>query len=134
MSNNRASQIQKEYYTSKADLYNRMYVEGDMDSGHQFALNFLSSIIRLNNIKSVLDVGAGTGRGIAFLQEHHPELTVFGAESIDVLREQAYKAGISQDLLVEGDANQLNYSNDEFDLVCEFGVLHHVPKPDLVVK
>jgi len=50
------------------------------------------------------------------------------------LRGQAYKAGISQDILVEGDANQLNYSNDEFDLVCEFGVLHHVPKHDLVVK
>ena len=52
----------------------------------------------------------------------------------NALRGQAYKAGISQDILVKGDANQLNYSNDEFDLVCEFGVLHHVPKHDLVVK
>ena len=33
-------------------------------------------------------------------------------------------------MLVDGDARQLAFADGEFDLVCEFGVLHHIHKPD----
>jgi SAM-dependent methyltransferase len=35
--------------------------------------------------------------------------------------------------LVEGDAAKLPFGIGEFDLVCERAVLHHVPRPELVV-
>jgi len=46
---------------------------------------------------SFLDVGAGTGRGIAFLQSVFPESHVIGVEPVAELRAQAFGKGRSKD-------------------------------------
>jgi ubiquinone/menaquinone biosynthesis C-methylase UbiE len=128
-----AAEIQKAYYKATALEYDVMHLSGHVDVEHQFALHFLSSLISLFEIKSILDVGAGTGRTIEFIQRVHPNVGIVGIEPVRELREQGYKKGISQDALLDGSGLKIDFADKSFDLVCEFGVLHHVPTPKIMV-
>jgi ubiquinone/menaquinone biosynthesis C-methylase UbiE len=128
-----ATILQKQYYERTAAQYDTMHLDENADTEHILALHFLSSMIACFGIKSVLDIGAGTGRTIEFLKYHHPELHVVGIEPVEALRQKGYEKGIPKDVLIDGDGNNLEFNDNAFDLVCEFAVLHHVPKPDLMV-
>jgi SAM-dependent methyltransferase len=56
-----------------------------------------------------------------------------GIEPVEALRKVGHQAGLSPDELKDGDINALAAADGEFDLVCEFAVLHHVPKPKQAV-
>lgn len=128
------AEIQTEYYAKTASDYDHLHVHNSANAEHDVALIFLSSIIDYYNIQSILDIGAGTGRALTYIKNNHPNVRVVGIEPVKELRMQAYKKGISETMLIEGDGNDLNFESKEFDLVCEFGVLHHVPKPERVVS
>ena len=62
---NRVDEIeeQRRYYAATANQYEAMHVnEGDE---HFFALSFLVASITYLDVKSVLDIGSGTGRAIS---------------------------------------------------------------------
>lgn len=123
--------IQRSYYEQTAADYEKMHLsEGDE---HYFALAFLSGMIAHLGIKSVLDVGSGTGRALSYLKQRHPDVRFVGIEPVEALRRVGHEKGLGVDELVDGDVNALAYRDGEFDLVCEFAVLHHVPKPELAV-
>jgi ubiquinone/menaquinone biosynthesis C-methylase UbiE len=130
----KAQKIQSEYYKQTAGSYDNAHLACGTDDEHKLALFFVSSIIKLYSIRSILDVGAGTGRSLEFLLNEHPNLKIIGIEPVKELREQGYTKGISKSILIEGDGNKINFATGEFDLVCEFGVLHHVSKPHLMVS
>jgi ubiquinone/menaquinone biosynthesis C-methylase UbiE len=127
-----AAQIQRDYYHQTASKYDKMHLHEDDE--HYFALHFMSSMIELHGIRSILDVGAGTGRTVAWLKERFPDLIIKGVEPVKALREVGYKKGLSEDDLLPGDGNSLDFEDGAFDLVCEFGMLHHVPEPGRVVS
>ena len=52
-----------------------------------------------------------------------------GVEPSSELRQIGYDKGLSREELVSGDALDLSFADGSFDLVCEFGVLHHVKYP-----
>src|SRR4051794_7362640 len=119
--------IQRTYYRDTAKLYDTMHVEKKDE--HYFALRILEAIIDLHDIKSVLDIGAGTGRVARHLKAKNPNLKILSIEPVAELREIGYSHGLSREELVEGDVNKLALMDGEFDLVTEFGVLHHVKDP-----
>lgn len=124
-------ELQREYYSNTAKQYDDLHLESGGE--HTFALHILSSLIDAFNVKSILDIGSGTGRAIYFLKERHPGLKIVGIEPVEKLRNVGYQKGLSPDELVDGDVLHLNFSDEEFDLVCEFGVLHHVKHPKKAV-
>jgi SAM-dependent methyltransferase len=127
--------IQQEYYAKTAGEYDTSHCgKHDVDSEHDFALLFLSSLIDQYNVKRILDVGSGTGRALQFLMQRHPNVEIIGIEPVEELREQGYKKGISRTTLIDGDGCNIKFPDKSFDLACEFGVLHHVPKPELMVS
>ena len=127
MSTPQDAEIQQRYYAETSDKYEEMHViEKDE---HYFALAFLLGMIDYFEIGSVLDVGAGTGRSMLFLKEQRPDLIVKGIEPVAELREVGHRKGLSRDDLFDGDATQIAFGDGEFDLVCEFGVLHHIARP-----
>ncbi|MBK6282673.1 MAG: class I SAM-dependent methyltransferase [Draconibacterium sp.] len=129
-----AQNIQEEYYQQTAINYDSMHLIQGTDNEHDIALGFLSSFIKLYSIKSILDVGAGTGRTIEYVSKEHPDVRIVGIEPIRELREQGYNKGIPQSILIEGNGNKINFDNRSFDLVCEFGMLHHVPNPSKIIS
>lgn len=125
-------ELQREYYTSTASTYHGDHV-GARDE-HSLALSFLLGALGFYEIRSVLDVGAGTGRAIQFLKQQRPELRVLGIEPVDALRSAGYERGVSPRELIGGDATRLPFRDGAFDLVTEFAVLHHVRRPELAVR
>lgn len=123
--------IQRSYYAATAHRYNSMHVcEADE---HYFALCVLLGAVDFLGIRSILDIGSGTGRAISHIKNVRPNLGVKGVEPVAELREVAYRNGVSKDDLVDGDALALRFDDGAFDLVCEFGVLHHIKTPNVAV-
>jgi SAM-dependent methyltransferase len=81
-----------------------------------------------------LDVGTGTGP-LAFALAPHVR-DVVGVDLVPELLElgRRYANERYENVqLVEGDAARLGFSTESFDLVCERAVLHHHPRPELVL-
>jgi ubiquinone/menaquinone biosynthesis C-methylase UbiE len=127
MSSEEEVTLQRKYYAETASKYDAMQIS-DQDE-HQFALAILSAMIEYHSIRSVLDVGSGTGRALRYLKSRHPDVRFVGIEPVEALRKIGHQAGLSSDELRDGDISGLAFADGEFDLVCEFAVLHHVPKP-----
>lgn len=122
---------QRQYYKATASNYDRSHLH-EKDE-HYFALFILEAIVRFHDIHSVLDIGAGTGRVARFFKERSPDINVISVEPVDELRQIGYQNGLSKEELIEGDVNKLQFRPGEFDLVCEFGVLHHIKNPRTAV-
>ena len=122
---------QREYYKNTAKDYDSAH-HSETD-GHSLALSFMLSTIDLLKIESVLDVGTGTGRALLGIKQGGRRVRAVGVEPSAELRDIGYSKGLTSEELVDGDATKLAYADGSFDLVCEFGMLHHVPNPSVVV-
>jgi len=120
------------YYAATAARYDEMHV-GENDE-HYFALAIMMSFFEFLDIRSILDVGAGTGRALIDIKQKYPSIRFVGVEPSSELRSQGQLKGLSPSELVDGDAQQLAYKDGEFDMVCEFGALHHIPSPRRAVS
>jgi ubiquinone/menaquinone biosynthesis C-methylase UbiE len=126
------SDIQRRYYADTAARYEQMHV-GEKDE-HYFALAFLVGVLDFAEVRSVLDVGSGTGRAIAYIKAMRPGVRVVGLEPVKELREVGVRErGLSEAELCEGDAYALRFADREFDLVCAFGVMHHLETPERAI-
>lgn len=123
--------IQRRYYSRTADRYESMHCTED--GPHFLALAFLLGVLDYLKVRSLLDIGSGTGRAIRYLKQRRPELRVVGVEPVRELREIGYAGGLTEDELLAGDATNLRFGARDFDLVSGFGVLHHIRNPELAV-
>ncbi|MBN9615649.1 MAG: methyltransferase type 11 [Acidobacteriales bacterium 59-55] len=122
-----AVSIQRDYYRRTASHYDSAHT--DSVSEHDFSLAFMLSMINFLDIDSVLDIGSGTGRAILQTKAAYPEMKITAIEPSLELRMIGHAKGLSEDELIDGDAQRLAFADGEFDLVCEFGALHHIPDP-----
>lgn len=122
---------QRKYYARTAGQYDDMHVRENDE--HQFALSLMLGLVDFLDVTSILDIGSGTGRALSAIKELRPDIRVVGIEPVAELRDIAYGRGISTEELRDGDAQALDYKDEEFDLICEFGALHHMPNPNLAV-
>jgi len=124
--------LQRNYYKKTANQYEKQHNSDETDE-HYFALACLVGFTNYLKIESILDIGSGTGRGLKYLKKLCPKIKIIGIEPVKELREVAYSQGVPKEELIDGDATKLNFRNSEFDLVCEFGTLHHIKNNKLVV-
>lgn len=124
--------LQRKYYKDTATRYDEMHLSENDE--HYFALNFIVGMFDFLGVKSVLDVGSGTGRAISFIKKKRPDIRITGIEPVKELRIVGYEKGLTKDELIDGDGSDLPFSDNEFDLVCEFGILHHIKEPSAVVS
>ena len=123
--------MQREYYRVTAEQYDCAHMA---ETEHEIALAFMFSMIDQLKIGSVLDVGSGTGRVLCGMKYAHANVHAIGVEPSAALRKQGYAKGLRADELIDGDVQQLAFHDGEFDLVCAFAVLHHVPDPRRAVR
>jgi ubiquinone/menaquinone biosynthesis C-methylase UbiE len=122
-------QIQRERYARIAEEYEEIH----KDHEHVVAFALLDGMLGYLQAKSVLDVGAGTGRTLRALSSRHPELRLMGVEPVAELRAVGHRNGVPAASLIDGNGYSLPFQDGEFDVVCEFGVLHHVREPERMV-
>jgi ubiquinone/menaquinone biosynthesis C-methylase UbiE len=79
-------------------------------------------------------LAAGRGRALLRIKEKMPNYTAVGIEPSPELRGVGHAKGLSAAQLIDGDALNLAFSDGKFDLVCEFGALHHIPEPSKAVS
>lgn len=128
-----AVEIQRKYYTDTAARYDSMHAhEG---SGDPAITKFVSALLQMMEVKTVLDVGAATGRGLRDLKETLPGLFVCGVEPVVALIERGAQSGNTAGVqMIRATGDALPFPDASFDAVCEFAVLHHAANPSTVVK
>jgi len=119
----RDAELQRDYYKKAAAHYDAAHVS--QTDEHAIALAWLSAIVDQCQYQSVLDIGAGTGRALNYLRDK-PGVKVIGVEPSVHMRKLGHEKGIPEDQLVDGDALALAFPDNHFDVVCSFGVLHHI--------
>lgn len=127
-----AVELQRAYYDETARRYDEIH-RHDRDE-HALGLAYMMAMIEFFGIGSVLDIGSGTGFALLKLKEKMPHVKTVGIEPSRAQRIIGYGKGLSETELVDGDAMRLAFADNSFDLVCEFGALHHIPRPELAVS
>lgn len=127
-----AVDIQRDYYARTAAQYDQM--RGDDEQALGLALDFLIAALPRLGAQSLLDLGSGTGRSLLAIKEKRPEVRAVGIEPVAELRAVGHDNGIPEQDLIDGDATCLAFNDGEFDIVCEFAILHHLKHPELAVK
>ena len=122
---------QRKYYATSADKYDDAHL---VESEHEYALSQLCGIINYYKFSSVLDVGAGTGRVLRHAKKMCSSANFIGLEPVAEMRQVGYDSGLGHEELLDGDAIKLPYPDNSWDIVCAFGILHHIPVPALAIK
>ncbi len=125
-----AEALQARYYEQSVSSYDSMHNASE-DHEHNLALQYIEMISNAFGLRTFLDVGAGTGRGICFLRDRGKE--VRGVEPVAAMIEKAELNGVPKGLLLQGSGYDLPFADGAFDAVFECGVLHHVADPGRVV-
>jgi SAM-dependent methyltransferase len=107
--------LQRAYYARTASAYDDAHLHDE--GAHDVALGLIAGVARSLGARRIVDVGAGTGRGVSRLRELLPGVDVFGLEPVEELVLAGRKKGL-----------------DENALRVATGVLHHVPKPREVLS
>lgn len=78
---------------------------------------------------SVLEIGCGQGIGAKIIHEMFEPEKYVGIDLDPRMIDRARKkgAGLPNTTFVEGDAAHLDFPDGTFDLVVDFGIIHHIP-------
>ncbi|HWY43314.1 MAG TPA: class I SAM-dependent methyltransferase [Candidatus Sulfotelmatobacter sp.] len=125
--------IQRRYYSETASKYEQMHApEGNGDA---FNKKLVEAMLQMLGAQSVLDVGTTTGYRLHDLRSALPNAFLCEVEPVDALLGFARRNDVlSSSALIRGTGLALPFADKSFDVVCEFTILHHVQRPDVVVK
>jgi SAM-dependent methyltransferase len=129
----------REYYEKEALVlsdHQRMIYFADPwnDYWHLTRLLEIMKIVRKTPFESFLDVGCAEGLYLKLLSRY--SRTGSSGSGLDLAKNYLLKAKVASPTtsLVQGDAGQLPFRKDSFDLVLCSEVLEHVPNPKEVFK
>jgi SAM-dependent methyltransferase len=123
---------QADYYRRTAERYDELHTVREDE--HSAALRHIAAYLHWIGAHTALDTGCGTGRAIRFLRSALPHMHVCGNDpSPDLLSVAVERYGVPAADLRCAASERLPYPDGSFDAVIETGMLHHVPRPELVV-
>src|SRR5215218_4633436 len=115
----------KNYYAHKIEA-NRLDLEAFKLEGIR-TKEIIERYLQRSNLE-ILDVGGGAGYYSFWLQEkgHHVTLVDLSPYNIELVRKHAEITGVKLKKVEIGDAVNLQFSNDQFDIVLLLGPLYHL--------
>lgn len=123
-------EIQLQYYENNALNYESLHSQDE----HLVSFDLICSLCSPLEVKSILDIGCGTGKNIKLFSERFPQASVIGSDiSPDMLKVANEKYNIPEENLICCSSYELPFPDNSFDFVTEFGMLHHVEEPERVV-
>ena len=87
---------QRRYYTETASRYDGMHAHEGVDD--DACMQILFSVLRTLEVRSLLDVGSATGRGLPRLAEGPSNTFICGVEPVEALVRQRISSGVNQGL------------------------------------
>jgi SAM-dependent methyltransferase len=117
-----------DYYNATASTYDATH--GDSEPEHTKAFEIGWPLV--GNIESVLDVGCGTGRGLAWVAQINPKVQLNGLEPSDSMLSIAAQK-VSGANLCQGSGENIPFVDKSIDLVTATGIMHHVDDPARVI-
>ena len=109
----------KKYYDLFSHFYDgfiRLHARRDEDDTRQFLVD--AAQLETKSAPSILDVCCGTGSVILAFAERYPEALLVGCDfSHGMLRKAQEKNADTRAVFVEGDAAELPFSDNSFDVV-----------------
>jgi SAM-dependent methyltransferase len=118
-----------DYYNETAEAYDALH---DQEEEHAKAFEIGWPLIG-QNVRSVLDVGCGTGRGLSWLSQHDPALELYGIEPAQAMLEIA-RSKLNNADLREGSGEDLPFQDHSIDVITATGIMHHVDDPSIVIS
>jgi len=119
-----AETLQARYYEQSASAYDSVHNASD-DHEHNLALQYILMISHAFGLRTFLDVGAGTGRGICFLLDRGMEAR--GIEPVAAMIERAELNGVPKGLLIQGSGYELRMNPLTPFLNVEFSTMWRNP-------
>src|SRR6202021_2898405 len=109
--------LQRQYYSDTAAEYDAAHAgEGD---DNPINLKMLFGFLRMIEARTVLDIGAGTGRAIRHLMDNMPGLQVRGVEPVAARIEQGVQnKGIPRGVIIQGVGEALPLENASIAGLC----------------
>jgi len=86
--------------------------------------------------EEVLEIGIGVGTDLVQFAKHGAIVSGIDLteNAIEMTKKNFELKGLKYKSLQTGDAENLSFENNSFDLVYSFGVLHHTPHTDVAIK
>ena len=110
----------KTFFDNYSRLYKVPFIAGYFRGNHKWIIPELEK----SPVKSLLDIGCGSGDLIAALAIKHPNWEIYGIDISDSMILQAKEKVASLQLAV-GNAHNLPYSDNMFDIVINTISFHH---------
>ena len=115
---NSAETLQARYYEQSASDYDSVHNASE-EHEHNLALQYIEMISNAFGLRTFLDVGAGTGRGICFLRDRGKE--VRGIEPVAAMIERAELNVVPRGLLLQGSGYELHLRTERSTLYLNAG-------------
>ncbi len=125
--------LQRKYYSETAERNEKI---NELEAGCDPAdVHFIIAMLRMLQVRTLLDVGTASGRMLRNLESAVPDLRICGVEPVGALLNHAVIRGSSTSgILIQGEGQALPFADKSFDAVCEFATLQHVPDPARAVS
>jgi len=121
-----------DHYDRTASEYDSLH-RGGKDPEHEMALATAWPLLRTAGVRSILDVGCGTGRSLEWFAGTGEPLELAGIDPSAGMLDLA-RARVPGARLEVAPGEQLPFADGSFDAVITTGVLHHVPDPGVMLK
>jgi len=120
-------QRQKEFFEKEQDFRN--YDHPIVATFARQRIEYINNFLPLKNIKNALDVGCGSGFSTYYMHKYISNIWAVD-QSPRMLEDHPLK---NTEKLKLGDALNLPFPKNSFDLVYAWEVLHHIPEPSLAI-
>ena len=117
-------------FNKLSKTYDKMY------SGYNPRKNYdkIMNILEVKDNYKILDVGCGTGKLLSMIRNKNNKVDLYGIDISPKMIEKAKSKKIKNVSLKVGDAEKLEFDNDQFDILITSESFHHYPYPSKALK
>ncbi len=121
-------ELSKREFNRQASIYDESEV-ANISKYPKECYPFIMNVLKEREYLSVLDMGCGTGAMLERISKENPKANLFGLDLSENMIKVAEKKKIPRAEYVVGDAEDLPYENEKFDVVICNQSFHHYPNP-----